>query len=150
MQINEETNDTYSENLVQELSYQATSKKMRNLAIAVFLLDILLIVAMFISFDAFPYAVFISTEVFFTLVIAIICIKTNRVSEKAYRVQRVIVFVYTIIESVVVLSLCIFSLATTTKTGTIVGIIFEMMVPGIIVMLLKLWFIFIKKTIQEK
>jgi len=45
--------------------------------------------------------------------------------------------------------LCVFGLVTTSKESTIIGIIFEVMVPSIIVMILKMWVIFVKRKVEE-
>lgn len=41
-------------------------------------------------------------------------------------------------------------MVTNTRAPSVLGIIFQMLLPGIIVMLLKLWFIFIKRQVEKK
>lgn len=71
-------------------------------------------------------------------------------SDRSYKIQRTVVFIYTIIESVTILSLCIFALATTSTEKSILSVIFACMVPSILVIVFKLWIIFVKKHIENR
>ena len=71
-------------------------------------------------------------------------------SEKAYTIQKYIVVGFTLIEFVGILSLCIFALATTSQSATILRVVLEMMVPGVIAMAVKIWVVFVKKYAEKK
>lgn len=140
--------NTYSESLVTELTLQSNTRKMKNLALTIILLDALLILSLFLSLDSvLPYALFILTEILTCIVITLVCIKFHKVSDQSYKIQRGTIFVYTIIESVTILALCIFALATTSSESSILSVVFACMVPSILVIVFKLWIIFVKKHI---
>lgn len=96
---------------------------MKNLAISIIILDCLLIIALFLSLSAYLYSLVILLEIILTVGLAIFCIKTHRVSEKMYTIQKYIVIGFTMIEFVGIVSLCAFALATTSRAGTILQIV---------------------------
>ena len=96
---------------------------MKDFAISIIILDCLLIIALFLSLSAYLYSLVILLEIILTVGLAIFCIKTHRVSENMYTIQKYIVIGFTMIEFVGIVSLCVFALATTSRSDTILQVV---------------------------
>lgn len=81
-------------------------------------------------------------------VMTFVCIRQRNTTEKMLKIQKMIVFAFTIIESAVILSLCIYTVAISTRAPAVIGVLFEAFIPGLVVVAVKLWLIFIRKHVE--
>lgn len=118
------------------------------MTIAIGILNAFLILAICLSVDPLFYSLFIVGEFVAVGGIALYTIHCGKPSQKVCQLQKYVVLGCTVVEAGGVLALAAFGFVTTTNSGTILGYVFELMVPGLIVVGLKLYLVIVRKIAQ--